>query len=150
MYPRRMSCPVRAEIRAEVRYIETDQMGMVHHANYLVWFELARTRLCELGGRHYADIERLGYRLVTSGANLRYRGPARYGETCSVTCWIEKMESRRLRFAYEIRRRDTVLVTGTTDHVWVDVERQRPCRIPAEVVDAFRELAGGTDGAGSG
>lgn len=133
--------PVRARIQAEVRYFETDQMGMVHHANYLVWFELARTRLCELGGRHYADIERLGYRLVTTGASLRYRRPARYGETCAVSCWIDRLESRRLRFAYQVLREETLLVTGTTDHVWVDVERERPCRMPAEIADAFRELA---------
>jgi len=134
--------PVRALVETEVRYFETDQMGRVHHANYLVWFELARTRLCELGGHHYADIERLGYRLVTTGADLRYRRPARYGETCAVSCWIESLQSRRLRFAYEVSRADTLLVTGTTDHVWMDVERQRPCRIPGEVAATFRELAG--------
>ena len=73
--------PVRAEIDVEVRYAETDQMGVVHHANYVVWFELARTRLCSLSGFHYADIERLGYLLMVTGVEARYHRPARYGDT---------------------------------------------------------------------
>ena len=84
---------VRTRVDVEVRYFETDQMGVVHHANYLVWFELARTDLCARSGYHYADIERLGYRLMNSELQVRYRKPARYGETVGVTCWIEHLAS---------------------------------------------------------
>jgi hypothetical protein len=60
--------PVRVETDIEVRYAETDQMGVVHHANYVIWFELARTRLCSESGFHYADIEKLGYLLMVTGS----------------------------------------------------------------------------------
>ena len=69
----------RSEIDVEVRYAETDQMGVVHHANYVIWFELARTSLCALSGFHYAEIEALGYLLMVTGVEVRYHRPARYG-----------------------------------------------------------------------
>ena len=75
-------------------------MGIVHHSVYLVWLEQARTRLCVETGHHYADIERLGYYLVVTGAEMRYVRGATYGDTVQVECWLEKMMSRRLRFAY--------------------------------------------------
>ena len=61
-----MGEPLRTQVDVEVRYFETDQMGVVHHANYLVWFELARTALCAESGYHYAEIEQLGFRLMNS------------------------------------------------------------------------------------
>ena len=134
--PRRTSTPV------EVRYAETDQMGVVHHANYLVWFELARTRLCELSGFHYAEIEKLGYLLMVVGAELRYRRGARYGDTVDVACWIERFGSRGLRFAYEVTRAGDVLTTGATEHVWVELKTGRPCRTPEPLREPFARLAG--------
>ncbi|MFQ5743205.1 MAG: acyl-CoA thioesterase [Acidobacteriota bacterium] len=137
-----MSEPIRAEVEVEVRYFETDQMGVVHHANYLVWFELARTKLCALSGHHYAGIEELGYRLLTIGAELRYRRPAHYGETTRVACWIDRLGSRGLRFAYETCRDGEILATGATDHIWIEVAGNRPCRMPEPVREPFRRLAG--------
>ena len=86
-----MSEPTRCATDIEVRYAETDQMGVVHHANYVVWFELARTRLCALSGYHYADIEKTGYLLMVTGVEVRYRRPARYGDTVRVVCWGERL-----------------------------------------------------------
>ena len=99
------------ELDVEVRYAETDQMGVVHHANYVIWFELARTRLCSLSGFHYADIERLA--------------------------------SRKLRFAYEARNGAVKLVTGATEHVWIERATGRPCRIPEALREPFQRLADG-------
>jgi acyl-CoA thioester hydrolase len=134
--------PVRAETEIEVRYAETDQMGVVHHANYVVWFELARTRLCALSGYHYADIEKMGYLLMVTGVQVSYRRPARYGNTVRVLCWGERLASRGLRFAYEVRNGDELLVTGATDHVWIESATGRPCRIPEPLREPFRKLAG--------
>ena len=89
-----MTEPVRIETEIEVRYAETDQMGVVHHANYVVWFELARTRLCAPSGFHYADIEKMGYLLMVTGVEVSYRRPARYGDTVEVVCWIDRLGSR--------------------------------------------------------
>lgn len=137
-----MSEPRRVSIEVEVRYKETDGMGVVHHANYLVWFELARTSLCKLSGYPYAEIEAAGYLLIVAGAELRYRRPARYGDTAVVTCWIDRLESRRMRFAYEVRLGEDLLVTGTTDHIWVEESTRKSCRMPEMVAEPFRELAG--------
>ena len=137
-----MTEPVRAEIDVEVRYAETDQMGVVHHANYIVWFELARTRLCSLSGFHYADIEKLGYLLMVTGVESRYHRPARYGDVVQVHCWCERVGSRGIRFAYEVRKENEKLVTGVTDHVWIEKETGRPCRTPEPLREPFARLAG--------
>lgn len=134
--------PVRCETGIEVRYAETDQMGVVHHANYVVWFELARTRLCALSGFHYADVEAMGYFLMVTGVQVAYRKPARYGDAVTVTCWGERLGSRGMTFAYEVRKGDDLLVTGTTDHIWVEKATGRVCRTPEALREPFRRLAG--------
>jgi len=83
-----MQDPVTTQVDVAVRYFETDQMGVVHHVNYLVWFELARTELCTNAGFPYAEIEKRGYRLMNSELRARYHRPAHYGDTVQVTCWI--------------------------------------------------------------
>ena len=133
---------VQHTVDVEVRYAETDQMGVVHHANYIVWFELARTQLCALSGFHYADIEKMGYLLMVTGVEVSYRRPARYGDVARVICWNERTASRGLRFAYEVRKGEELLVTGATEHLWIDAATRRPCRIPEPLREPFRKLAG--------
>jgi acyl-CoA thioester hydrolase len=137
-----MGEPTRSAIDVEVRYAETDQMGVVHHANYVVWFELARTRLCALSGYHYAEIETMGYRLMVTGVEARFRRPARYGDVVRVVCWGERLGSRGVRFAYEVLKGDELLATGATEHVWIEAATGRPCRAPAVVQEEFRRMAG--------
>ncbi len=128
-------------IPVEVRYAETDQMGVVHHAVYAVWFEMARTALCLETGFHYADIERLGYLLMVTGLEVRFGQPARYGETVEVTCRLERLASRGLRFGYEVSRAGERLATGATEHLWVSRATGRPCRIPDVLRPGFEALA---------
>ncbi|HVS65606.1 MAG TPA: thioesterase family protein [Thermoanaerobaculia bacterium] len=137
-----MSDPVRCTIDVEVRYVETDQMGVVHHSNYLAWFELARTALCRQGGRGYHQIEQDGHWLMVTGAQLRYRGGARYGDVVQVECWIDDLKSRTLTFAYRVRRGEELLVSGATDHVWVEAGTKRLCRIPEALRPHFERMAG--------
>lgn len=129
------------ETEIEVRYAETDQMGVVHHANYVIWFELARTRLCARSGFHYAEVERMGYLLMVTGVEVKYRRPARYGDHVRVACWSERLQSRGVRFGYEVRRGDDLLATGATDHVWVEAGSGRPCRLPEVLREPFARLA---------
>lgn len=131
----------RSRVEVEVRYAETDAMGIVHHANYPVWFELARTRLCRETGESYAEIERSGHRLTVTEVAVRYRRPARYGDTVQVEVHIERLGSRGVRFAYRVSRGDKLLATGATAHVWIDGDG-RPCRMPARLRPAFARLAG--------
>lgn len=141
----------RHEVDVEVRYAETDQMGVVHHANYLVWFELARTALCRDSGFHYAEVEKSGFLLMVIGAQLSYRRGVHYGEAVRVAAWVAHLGSRGMRFAYEVQRGDEVCATGATEHVWVDRASGKPCRTPESLRLPFARLArlagvGGIDG----
>ncbi len=133
------------DLALRVRYAETDQMGVVHHANYLIWFEQARTRLCSATGYHYADIEKLGYFLMVTGARIEYRQGARYGDTVRLICWLDRLNSRALRFAYEVLRGDELLARGSTEHIWVEAASGRPRRMPEVLREPFMRLAGGPD-----
>jgi acyl-CoA thioester hydrolase len=134
-------------VEVEVRYAETDQMGVVHHSNYIVWFELARTRLCAGSGFHYAEVERQGFLLMVTAVEVSYRKSALYGDTVAVRSWVDRAGSRGLRFAYEVTRPGTeggidLLATGATEHVWLDKSTGRPCRTPPFLKQPFDHLAG--------
>ena len=105
-----------------VRYAETDSMGVVHHASYLVYFEEGRSHLLREIGSDYAEIEASGYRLPVIEASLRYVGSRRYGERIRLFTRLEENRSRRLTFAYEIvdPHNDAVVVKGQTCHIWTD------------------------------
>ncbi len=107
-----------------VRYAETDNMGIVHHATYLVYFEEGRSQYMRDMGSDYAHVEESGYQLPVTEAQLRFSGSLRYGQQARVRTWIAESRSRRLTFAYEITAGDNpqVLVTGYTHHVWTDVD----------------------------
>lgn len=131
----------RAEVDLEVRYAETDQMGIVHHANYLVWFELARTRFCLEVGKPYPAIEALGYFLIITQAQQDYRLAACYGETVRVSCWLDWVASRSLQFGYQVTRGEQLLSTGYTRHLWVRRESRRPCSMPESLRETFLRVA---------
>jgi len=140
--------PSEVAIDIEVRYAETDQMGVVHHAVYPVWFEIARTALCERTGYHYAEIERLGYLLMVTGVEVRYLRSAHYGDTVRVRCRLARLASRALAFEYEVERggdsaegAPVHLAGGRTEHLWVSKETGRPCRIPEPLRPGFETLA---------
>lgn len=135
-----MTEPASLTTDVEVRYAETDQMGVVHHANYLVWFELARTRLCLEAGFHYAEIEKQGLLLLVTGVQVSYRAPARYGESVDVACWVEKLGSRGVTFDYRVERDGDLVATGSTEHIWVDAAARRPVRFPEELKGPFERF----------
>jgi acyl-CoA thioester hydrolase len=125
-----------------VRYKETDQMGIAHHSNYLVWFEIGRTDLCRATGVSYAEIERRGYFLVVTEIQCRYRIPFRYDDEVTIRTSVGQLASRAIKFAYELWCGDELRATGTSSHVWVDRETHAPSRADAEVMAAFREWMG--------
>jgi acyl-CoA thioester hydrolase len=105
-----------------VRYAETDQMGVVYHANYLVWCEIGRTDFIRTMGTPYAELERQGTLLAVSDAALRFRASARYDDPVRVRTRLVELRSRALRFAYRIEHAEqgTVLVTAETTLVALD------------------------------
>src|SRR2546423_14712983 len=128
------------ESRARVRYKETDQMAIAHHANYIVWFEIGRTDLCRDAGFPYREIEERGIILVVTEIVCRYRAPYRYDDEVVIRTSVAEAASRMMRFAYELRdgTGERLHATGTSSHVWVDRESRRPTMADAEVMQAFQ------------
>src|SRR5690625_3503405 len=111
----------------EVRYQETDQMGVVYHANYLVWFEIGRTKYVESLGFKYADMEKHNVVSPVIDAQITYKKPVRYGEKVEVITWVEKYDGIRTVYGYEIINAEgELVVTGTTEHVIVKKDTFRP------------------------
>ncbi|MBX9855875.1 MAG: acyl-CoA thioesterase [Gemmatimonadaceae bacterium] len=117
-----------------VRYAETDQMGVVYHANYLVWCEIGRTDFIRAAGRSYAELERDGVMLAVSEAALRFRGSARYDDPVQVFTTLTHVGSRGMTFGYRIVHADSgaVLVTASTSLVCLNASG-RPSSLPTEV-----------------
>jgi acyl-CoA thioester hydrolase len=127
------------ETRLRVRYAETDQMGIVYHANYLIWMEVGRVEYCRAAGIRYRDMERDdGILLAVVEANCRYLAPALYDEEVIVKTWIESVHARMLRFEYEMVEASSGrrLATGETKHIFCDRER-KPMKLPAKYHRAF-------------
>ena len=119
-----------ARTKVRVRYAETDQMGVVYYANYLVWMEVARVAYCREAGFEYRDMEREdGAFLVVTEAHCRYRVPARFDDEIDLACWVAESRSRTVRFAYEMRREGELLATGETLHT-VTNTRGKMIRMP--------------------
>lgn len=120
------------ESRFRARYAETDQMGIVYHANYLVWMEIGRTEYCRSIGIRYREMEREDHIFLTvAEANCRYLSPALYDDEIVVRTWIEHAHSRLVTFAYEIRCESDgrKVATGQTKHVYCGKDL-RPARLP--------------------
>ena len=101
----------------QTRYAETDQMGVVYYANYLVWMEVARVAYCREAGFEYSDMEReSGAYLAVTEARCSYRSPARFNDKVRIVCRVTEVRSRTVRFAYEMRRGGELLATGETLH----------------------------------
>lgn len=87
-----------------VRYAETDQMGIAHHSNYLIWCELARTDFMRDLGVGYRELEEGGLLLPVVDVRLRYRAVARYDDLLRVRCWVREVATRRVIFGYAVDR----------------------------------------------
>lgn len=112
-----------------VRYQETDQMGVVYHANYLTWFEMARTEALRSFGKTYRDLEESGCFLVVNKVECSYKRPAKYDDWITVRTIIEKVTHVKIEHRYEVRRDEELLATGRTVLAAVD-RNGRIIRIP--------------------
>jgi acyl-CoA thioester hydrolase len=119
--------------RIRVRYAETDRMGVVYYANYLVWFEVGRTDWLRQTGESYRDMERThGVTLPVIEAHCEYRQPARYDDELEIRTRATLLSPVRIRFDYEVVRGDDVLAAGHTVHAALDTEG-KPRRLPTHV-----------------
>ena len=126
-------------ITLRVNYSETDQMGVVYHANYLVWFDRARTELMRDTGVTYKELERQGVYLAVSEVSVRFRAAARYDDLVRVRCWVRELASRRVTFGYAVDREETgeLLATGVTSLVSL-THQHTLTRLPAQVHELLK------------
>ncbi len=124
--------------RVRVRYAETDRMGVVYYANYLVWFEVARTEWLRETGWSYREMEREGVSLPVIEAHCEYRQPARYDDEIEIRTRATLMTPVRVRFDYDVVRMtdDIACASGYTVHASLDTAG-RPCRLPPRVLEMF-------------
>src|SRR5262245_26270360 len=116
---------IKNQTRVRVRYAETDQMGVVYYANYLIWMEVGRVEYCKSCGFNYRDMERDdGILLAVAEAACRYRHPARFDDEGVMRTWLESANRRLVTFAYEMAVGERVLATGTTKHIFLNREMQ--------------------------
>jgi acyl-CoA thioester hydrolase len=130
-----------SEIRVRVNYSETDQMGVVYHARYLVWLDIARTEHLRRSGMSYRELEEAGLRLVVSEVAVRYRQPARYDDPVRVRCWVRDLASRRVEFGYLVEQADDGRLLATAATALLPLDRNmRPIRLPDGVRHALRVI----------
>ena len=128
-----------SSITLRVNYSETDQMGVVYHANYLIWFDRARTELMRETGVTYKELEQQGVYLAVSEVDVRFRAAARYDDLVRVRCWVRELASRRVTFGYAVDRAVTgdLLATGVTSLVSL-THQHALTRLPAHVLDLLQ------------
>jgi acyl-CoA thioester hydrolase len=134
------------ETQFRVRYAETDQMGVVYHSNYIVWFEVGRVEMLRQLGFAYRDMEKLdGIAIAVVDVRCRFKAPAVYDDLITVRTRLTNVRESLLQFAYEIvRDADGVLLAeGETVHLIVDSGFKR-IPLPEKYVASFRKAAGKT------
>jgi acyl-CoA thioester hydrolase len=114
-------------------------MGIAHHANYIVWFEIGRTDLCRAAGFPYSKIEERGRILVVTEVGCRFRIPYRYDDEVLIRTSVHDSASRSMSFSYELLNGsgDMVHATGFSAHLWLDKESRKPVRADQDAMKAF-------------
>jgi acyl-CoA thioester hydrolase len=121
-----------------VRYAETDAQGIVHHANYLVWFEEGRSEFLRQQGFCYSELEKAGYYVVVAEAEVRYRAPAFYEDRLIVETTLCRLRRKLLEFRYRIfGPQDRLLVEGRTLHMVLGSDR-RPTSLPLVFIERLQ------------
>jgi len=132
------------ETRIRVRYAETDQMGIVYHANHFIWFEVGRVELLRQLGFSYKDMEQQDHCFIAVvDARCRYKSPAIYDDEIIVRTWLKNIRESMIHFGYELLRSSdgTVLAEGETTHIVADAQ-MRKTALPDRYMKVFREAVG--------
>ena len=129
------------EHKLRVEYHHTDQMGIVHHSNYIKFFEAARTEWLRVAGMTYAEMERRGVMMPIVDVHVKYRQPAYYDEVLSVRVFVDELPMARMTFRYEIRGEDgRDVASGTTTLGFIDSVTRRPQRAPEWLMEVLRSM----------
>ena len=122
-----------------VRYAETDMMGIVYHGNYLPWFEVGRTTLLKECGVPYRELEAQGYYLPVIEMGAKFQRPAHYDDTLTIITQLKERPVLRIHLDYEVRRGEELLVTGFTVHTFIN-KAGEPVRPPPAFAAKMREV----------
>lgn len=123
------------ETKIRVRYAETDQMGYVYYGNYATYYEVARVEMLRSLGTSYKSLEEQGIMMPVLELQSQYLRPAKYDDLITVRVQMPEKPTVRIRFTYEIfSETGERLNTGETTLVFVDIERNKPCRAPDEFI----------------
>ena len=126
------------EVKIRVRYKETDAMGVVHHSNYVNYYEVARTEMLRELGTTYKDLEASGVMLPIHEVKMNYYTPAYYDDLLTVKLTMKQMPGVRMSFDHEIFNEQGVLInTGQVVLVFMNAETRKACRAPKKVMDIF-------------
>jgi acyl-CoA thioester hydrolase len=131
--------------RLRVRYAETDQMRVVYHANYLVWFEIGRVELMRQYGLEYSEMEAEGCGIAVVEAWVRYKAPARYDDQLVIETRLAKVRGPIIQFAYRVVREadQAALCEGETVHIVVGRDMKRR-NMPKKYADVLTSAASDT------
>jgi acyl-CoA thioester hydrolase len=130
------------ETKIRVRYGETDQMGVVYHANYAIYFEVGRTEWLREFGLSYSSMEAEGIMLPVISLSINYKNSARYDDVLKVKTTLKKMPSASIEFDYELfTEKGVLLATGYTKLAFIDVQRNRPTRCPKYLLDKLQNYS---------
>ena len=127
-------------IKINVRYCETDQMGLVHHGSYINYFEEARISWISNLGFSYSEMEKSGIILPVSKLNVSYLRPAYFDDELVVNVELAELPTSRLIFNYTIKNKDEVVVTGTTVLAFLNKETKKPVRCPDYMLEKVTHL----------
>lgn len=134
-----------SEKEIEIRYAETDQMGVVYHANYVIWLEMGRTQLIKDLGFSVTELEDSGYVSPVMNVNISYKAALRYGKPAKIRTWVKTQDRLRTVYGYEILHEDgTVAATATTEHIVVKKDSFRPIsmmKIDSAWYERYLEIA---------
>lgn len=113
---------ISSKTRLRVRYAETDKMGIVYHANYLIWFEVGRSELFRELNFPYTLLEQQGLALAVVEADCRYRKPTHYDDELVIVTELDRFSSIIVNFSYKVYCQDTLMAEGKTKHMFINSE----------------------------
>jgi acyl-CoA thioester hydrolase len=136
-----------SEARVRVRYAETDQMGVVYHSNYIIWFEIGRVELMRTLGYEYKQMEMDGIRLPVAEVRCRYKSPALYDDELVVRTRLHNVRGSLIRFGYEVVRESdkTLLAEGESTHIVANLRMER-ATLPEKYWAPFLKALGSDKG----
>ena len=122
------------------RYAETDMMGVIHHAVYPIWAEVARTELMALMGVSYSEVESSGIMLPVTEIRFQYKAPIFYENKIITHCAITQLDNRRVRIDYQICVDNKVCCIGYTKHIFMSSSTRKSIRLDNEALDNYKKI----------